>query len=490
MSGTLLSGPDRSATAGDANEQTRLGINRDQDLFRVRMEIEVNGNVNLLQDPLVRNSKKRMLPIEAKLALDYEERYLRPAGATADSEIIAAERHFHEATGTSRISRNDQEITLRHSVGDVIARRDELPETIYSNDDYLTHEEMDLLRTPIASTAIDALVPDQMMRAGEKVTLLSSDLASFFNLSAIASSDVQVELVAANAAEAKLQLRGKMHGSVSGVPTELKVVGKLTLDRKAGAVTWAAVAVHETREIGNAEPGFDVTATIRMVRKPLPSVQTLPQAPQRIAFDEPPPASRLLVTMASDHVGVEGLMDRRWRVMKDLPGEAVLRMIENDRSIAQLNLKPLPRLVEGKQLSLEQFQSNVEKTLGDRFGELIGSSEGMTEGGLRMLHVVVGGRVEGVPIQWIMMHLSDDSRRRVLATWTMDGQSVPLLAGSDTQLAASLRLTGDTGNTGQSDPDSGKNDKNLELSAAESGDEVESGAAVAELLSPSDVKSR
>ncbi len=487
FTGDSLSGfGSSSVAAADTTGGTRLSVNREQNLFRVRMEIEVKGNVNSVADPLVRGGKKQTLPLDAKLTLDYEERFLRPVAAARDSTIIAVERHFQEAVGTSKLSRTNQDITLRDSVHDVIARRDLLPETIYSQDDYLTHEEVDLLRTPIASTAIDALVPQQMMRPGEKARMLPADLASFFNLSSVASSEVEMEMVSATESEAKLQLRGKIDGSVSGVPTQLRVVGKLTLDRHVGSVTWAAIAIHETREIGNAEPGFDVTATIRMVRKPLSKVQTLPESPAKIAFDAMPPQDRLLVAMSSENVGVQGLMDRRWRVMKDLPGEAIMRMIENDQTIAQLNLKPLARLPEGHQLTLEAFQQDVQKTLGDRFGELIESREGLTDGGLRMLRVVVGGRVEGVPIQWIMMHLSDDNRHRVLATWTMDGDSVPQLAGSDIQLAASLQLTGDSKDSDKSDSALGKDSKNTELSAAETTDEVESKEAVAELNSPSD----
>lgn len=479
-----------SKAAAEFAEPTPLSVNRKQDLFRVRMEIDVLGNVNLVADPLVRDGKKRALPIEAKLALDYEERFLRPEGASIESDIIGVERHFHEAVGTSQLSRTEQKINLRESVDHVIARRDQLPETIYSDVDYLSHEEVDLLRTPIASTAIDRLIPEQVMKIGEKVAVNPSTLASVFNLSSVATTDVEVETMSVDAAEAKLQIRGKIDGSVSGVPTQLRIVGKLTLDRTAGAITWAAIAIHETREIGNAEPGFDVTATIRMVRKPLSGAEKLPAKPAKLAFDAPPPQDRLLVALSSDHVGAQGLVDRRWRVMKDLPGEAVLRMIDNDRSIAQLNLRPLPKLPEGEQLTLEAFEKDVRKTLGERFGEMLEASEGLTDGGLRMLRVVVGGRVEGVPIQWIMMHLSDDHRHRVLATWTMDSGNTSLLAGSDVQLAASMQLRDVASKAADKDSESAKKGKNLELSAAQSGHELESEATVAELLSPSDTKAR
>ena len=420
--------------------ETRLRVNLAQDLFRVRMEVEVKGNVNLAKDPMVPDSPKQVLPVTAEMKLDYEERYLRPAGATKDSEIIAAERHFVEATGESKLNHSTTQTKLRDSLTSVIARREELPEAIYSNDDYLTLDEVDLLRTPIASTAIDRLIPTSAMREGQKIAVSTQTLASVLNLTAVAGSDVQMELISSDSKQAKLQMRGKLDGSVAGVPTEIRILGKLTVDRSSNCVTWAAIAMHETREIGKAEPGFDVTATIRMIRKPLTRAQGLPRSSPSIDFNSKPPRERLLMTVASDSVGVSVLMDRRWKVMKDAPGEAILRMIENDRSIAQLNLRPLPRLGEGEQWTLAAFEQDVRRTLGDRFNELLQSEEKLSESGLRTLRVVASGQVQGLPIQWIMIHFSDDDRHRVVATFTMDGQSVPQLEGSDVQLAASMRL--------------------------------------------------
>ncbi|TWT93137.1 hypothetical protein [Neorhodopirellula pilleata] len=454
--------------AGDASAgESSLRVNRGRDLFRVRMQIDVKGNVNLAKDPMIPDSPKQVLPITGKISLDYEERYLRPEGATAESAIIVAERHYHEATGTSTLNRTTQATQLRDSLDSILARREQLPETIYSGDDYLTHEEVELLRTPVASCAIDSLVPTKTLRVGEKIEVASMTLASVFNLTAIAASDVQMELVSADAADAKLQMRGKIEGSVAGVPTQLHVLGKLTLDSTLQTVTWAAFAVHETREIGNAEPGFDVTATIRMIRKPLAKPERLPLIAAKVDFDQSPPRDRLLMNIGSDYVGVNALMDRRWRIMKDAPGEAILRMIENDRSIAQLNLRPLPRLAEGEQWTIEAFELDVKRKLGDRFGEILQSQTDLTESGLRMLRVVATGQVQGVPIQWIMMHFSDDEQHRVVATLTMDGESVPKLDGADVQLAASLQLANPRGNVAsgagehQSDEKSGQTGEKL-----------------------------
>ena len=118
----------------------------------------------------------------------------------------------------------------------------------------------------------------------------------------------------------------------------------------------------------------------------------------------------------------------------------MLRMIENDRSIAQCDLRPLASLAPGRQLTLEAFQQDVKKSLGGQLSQLIEADQRLSESGLRVLRVVAQGAVQGVPIQWVSLHFSDDSGRRVLATFTMDGDSVDEFAGSDVQLASTIRL--------------------------------------------------
>lgn len=147
----------------------------------------------------------------------------------------------------------------------------------------------------------------------------------------------------------------------------------------------------------------------------------------------------------------------------------------------------MPRLGEGEQWTLAAFERDVRRTLGDRFNELLQSEEKLSESGLRTLRVVASGQVQGVPIQWIMIHFSDDERHRVVATFTMDGQSVPQLDGSDVQLAASMRLI---------DPKSGGPKSGVAENAKDSGEKLgstestrlESNASLSgpEVKSPSD----
>lgn len=440
---TLAIGP--AAHAG--NDQTLTLTATDHDLFRVRITMEVEGNVNVPKNPLVSRTSAIRIPIKSGATFDYEERYARRGG-----EVPSLHRFYHQAQSDSRVNRGQSTIKLRPSVQETVIHRNALPEVIHATDDYFQREELDLLRIPASSAAVDAMLPTEAVKVGSTYQPSRQRIASLMNLSSVEASDVTAEVVAITDEDVKIQFRGKVDGSVDGVPTIIRTIGKLTFDRAAHTCTWLAMAIHETREIGIAEPGFDVAATIKMVRKPLEATMALPPKPRSIPAEAP--ADRLYVDLRSDELGISALMDRRWRVMSDLAGSAMMRMIDNDRSIAQCDFRSLVALEPGSEMSLEGLQNEVRQTLGEQLTELVEADQRQMGEGIRVLRVTANGAVQGVPIHWIMLHFSDASGRRVLATFTMEGDRRQAFGGSDAQLASSFRFLPQTGqaSSGESSP--------------------------------------
>ncbi len=99
------------------------------DLMRVRIEVDVKGNVKIAENPLVSNDTQKSFPITSKATLDYEERALRPSQADRKSEIVASERYYHTATSRSLLNKTTSEQSLRDSVRHTIVRRETLPES-------------------------------------------------------------------------------------------------------------------------------------------------------------------------------------------------------------------------------------------------------------------------------------------------------------------------------------------------------------------------
>ncbi len=194
--------------------------------------------------------------------------------------------------------------------------------------------------------------------------------------------------------------------------------------------------------IGKAEPGFDVAGTIKMVRSSISEPTALPVDPSTQTITTDVPDDRLLVDIHSGQLGFRVLMNRNWRMMTDIPGAAMMRMIDVEASVAQCDFRPLATLQAGQQWTLEAFQKDVQQTLGDQLTGLVGADQQVSDSGLRVMRVTARGSVAEVPIQWIVLHFSDDSGRRLLATFTMEGDNVDFFAASDDQLVSSLRLTG------------------------------------------------
>lgn len=412
-----------------------------RDLVRVRVELEAKGNVNVPKNSLVSRKSSIKLPIQTEALFDYEERYRRPEGSDRIGFVTAVERYYHEAESRSQLNQMETSQNLRDSVRETVVRRDRLPEVIYGVEDFFQRDELELLRLPVSSVAANELLPPEKVTVGSKYHPSAEVMNSVLNLTSVEATDVEAEVVSITDQAAKIQFRGKVDGSVDGVPTVIRVIAKLTFDRTVGTTTWLAMALHETREIGKAEPGFDIAATVKMIRKPLPSTIALAANPPAMDLAEAIPEDRLYVTLQSEQLGLTAVMDRRWRMMRDVPGAAMMRMIENDRSIGQCDFRTLTPLQSGEQWTLQAFQSDVQNILGEQLDEFVEADEQVSQSGMRVLRVVANGAVEGVPIRWVLLHLSDGAGGRVLATFTMEGQNIDAFAGSDMQLAGTLRFT-------------------------------------------------
>lgn len=444
-----------------------------QDLTRVRIEIDVKGNVKVPDDALTSREARKTFPVTSKAVLDYEERALRPEGADPASEVVVAERYYHDASSKSVLNKTASEQTLRPELRHTIVRRELLPETIYSQENFFTHGELSLLKSPVSSVTANLFLPGESVIEGDRYEIDRDALCSVLNLTSVDSGKVESTVIEVSEQAVRFKIEGDIEASVDGVSTRQRMIGKMTYDRKFKTCTWLAMAIHETRDISRSEPGFDLTATIRMVLRPMNGPVALPPEPARVDFEDRIPRDRMYVELQSRQLGVGTMMDRRWRMINDAPGSAVMRLIDSDVSIAQCNLRPLVALPEGKTWTLERFEADVRQTLGEKLTRLVQRDQRVSAQGLQVLRVVADGETQGVPIRWIMMHVSDEAGRRVQATFTMSGDQVEAFAGNDAQFADSLRFLDDA------DVHDGKSDE--ENSLAELKTESAAGSATPSL---------
>ena len=401
-------------------------------LFRVRVEMDVEGNVNVPRNALVSKEKATQYPLKATSVLDWEERIL---GFGDDRTAAAAERYFHEGRSVA----GKREMKLRDQSQQVLVRRMGDEWVTYSRDAYLSGQELELLELPASSLAVDGLLPSSPVAQGDTYQPSKELLVKLLSLASIEETDVVGVIDTLDDKQAKIHFKGKVQGSIGGVPTVIDLVGKMVFDRQTASTSWLALAIRESREIGKSKPGFEVAATVKMIRKPLDAPARLSLIPPA-SPDGPVPPERLFCELSSTAVGFSCLMDRRWTMMADAPGASMMRMIDSDRGIGQCDLRPAGKMAAGTQLTMSAFITETQQSLGKRMGQLLESKEEVNGAGLRVLKVAIQGAVEGVPVQWIFLHFSDDSGRRVIATMTVASSDLDAFAGADVQLASSFRF--------------------------------------------------
>lgn len=407
----------------------------DENLFRVRVEMDLKGNVNLARNELVSRERDRQIPIAYRSVIDFEERLFR-GNADNGQPLTGARRYYHEALSEGKTASTPQRIELRDSARHVATHLGSGRSVTYATQAYLTHEELDLLEIPVNSLAIDAMLPADAIAVGETYAVPATAVGRMLDIDAVQDSDIEGRLAGLDADTARLEFKGTVQGSVAGVPTMIDLAGKISFDLNSRTCSWVAMAIRERREIGKAEPGFEISATIKMIRKPLETAVAVGEQP----LAEKPPAAQLLVNLYSSPGRYGVLMDRHWQMIRQSQSLSRLRMVEEDRDIAQCDVRHLPPLKPGAQLTVEALQADVQRSLGDQFSEFLKVSEQVNSSELRIVRLHAIGAVQGVPVQWVFAHCSDDSGRRILATFTMAAENVEQFAGADEQFVHSLRF--------------------------------------------------
>ncbi|QDV71712.1 hypothetical protein Poly24_54510 [Rosistilla carotiformis] len=403
-------------------------------LYRVRITVGVEGNAKVPKSDLTVDAT-RQLPVKAESVIDYEERLHRDRDGIAQ----AAQRYYYEATTKGQVQTNDHASGLRDEARHAVMHIAETRSVVYAAQTQLTVEELELLKVPVNSLAIDRLLPNKSLRVNETWEIDETVLATLFDMDAVQKSAVVATLVSFDDAAAKAQLLGTVSASVDGVPTSIQLRGKLTYDRKLRSVSWLALAVREDRELGKAEPGFEIAAQIRVIRQAIDKPNAVHQG-EAVDLAIKPTQDKLLIDIHSVPGGFSVFCDRGWRMIHQNDHFTQLRLIDNDRVITQCDVRSMPQLKDGHQLTLEAFQEDIQRTLGDRFGELLEAEEKVTGGGLRLLRVVAQGAVEKIPVQWIYLHFSNDEGRRSAAIFTLADQQVEAFGGGDHQFAEGFRF--------------------------------------------------
>lgn len=403
---------------------------------RSKIVMELEGELRLRAPTPKNEDDVRTAEVKAKSTLDYFERI-----AFSSSQLAGAARSYVEAKSENWISGNASSLELRPDCADTKMFRTAGNWQQYCDSKPLDRREVELLHSPINSGALELMLPTDPAKPDSEWKIDTEAACTLFNLEAVHSSSLKARITKVEKGVATVLIQGELDATANSVPAQLSIDGNYQV--KAGSqcafITWVGIVIKETREISESEPGFTITARIRLLRKESPS-EIITSAEQLRKLAQTDDASRWLVRLQSTAGRYSMLADRGWHTHIDSGEEAVLRLVDNNTIIAQCSIARMPKLAEGAQLTLEGWQADIKKALGENFDQFLESQERLTSGKLRLLRTVVAGMAEDVPIQWVYNHLSDDEGRRVAMIYTMGGNVTDKFGAADEQMTSSFEF--------------------------------------------------
>lgn len=406
--------------------------------IRSRLILELDGKLRIAEPDKTKKSPERTAEVKAKSTLDYEDFV---AFNESTSLPAAAARKYTEASVETWVAGHATSQSLRSECYQVkVARHNGIWQQ-YCESEPLTTREVELLQSPINSLIIDQLLPEEPVQPLTKWKISEQVATELFGLDAVHVCSLEAQITQIENGVATIEFSGDLEASTQSVATRLSISGNLQaeLASKSAIVTWAGLVIKEKREISETEPGFEITARVRLIRKEsdAPATTDIQQLLKIAQSDDP---ARWYLQLQSINGRYRMLADRRWKTIIDSGDEAILRLIQNNKVIAQCNVTRLPKLEPGRQLTVAGLQADIQRSLDKHFGSFVESSERVTPNGLRLVRAVVAGSSSDVPVQWVYAHLSNDSGRRVALVFTMSGEDAEAFAVADDQMLSSFEL--------------------------------------------------
>lgn len=403
----------------------------------VTVSLEVGGEFVVADD----KGRELRLPMSVVAKGAYREHLLAwPAEASEETEAARSLRQYSEATATIKGEDLGSDVTLPADVRLIVAELSPEGAALAGLDQPLTREQFDLLNFMGNTLAVDRLLPNKTVAESDGWDHDAAAMGDLLGMDHVAVCEVRSVVTGEESRQVKIRLAGTVHGTIDGAATEMELRGAYLYHLDAGRITKFNLTVKEIRKAGEVTPGLDVSAKLTLVAAPAAGdASPLDQASIERAQEKSSPELRQLLVDAPGR-GYRFCHDVSWFVTAEARELMSLRELERGDLVAHCNVTTMPPRSPEKPLTLEAFQQDVEKALGEKLKEIDAATEWETPTGCQCLGVFANGMVEDVPVQWRYYHLSDAAGRQATIAVTVEQSLLERFADGDRPLVDSMTL--------------------------------------------------
>ncbi len=418
---------EKSAPPNQTNQKYQIQNGRKVgSLDRVTAKLEVGGDLIFSTGDKIDRAKMSVVG-----QIVYDEKTLETSPDFAGKTVAA--RYYHNADAVIKVEKEGKKPVLRdqrHLIGAVV---DGNRRTLFSPEGPLTREELELIDLQANSLLLDRLLPKGKIGVGETWKPTNALLATLLGVDEVQTSDVQCQLANVDAQSFLFEMQGEVDGLVAGIMTQIELKAKYRFLKKRNRIDWLGMLIKETRDVGHVGSGLDVVAKLDLKVAPLANSESLSDALlAEIDWNPDPEATPLCFEPKKGQWRF--LHDQAWHQTGSSDQVGVLRMIDQGELIAQCNVTTLPQVDAGKIVSLEAYQEEIKKTLGDQFGQFVYAGQKANDHDYRVMQVTVDGTVSEIPIRWHYYLIANKHGQQVAFTFTVEQDLVERMGPADRPL--------------------------------------------------------
>ncbi len=427
----LLAGLAMTTSARGAG-QALVSARKPGDIDRVSVTLEVGGTLKLVGDEGV-----QQLKMTASGTAKYHEKLFH--GAQPKREKLRVLRDYQEAKATIQVNERTTTPSLRPERASIVVAGHEQGLQLFGVDGPLTRDELELIELPCNTAILDELLPAKGVKAGDEWEHSPELAAALLGLDAAGISDLKSKLMKIEGTAATIELNGQVQGAIKGVTTKIDVKARYKFDLKAHRVTWLGLLLKEARSIGHVGPGMDVTAKLQVTIEPNVKHEKLIAVQDAEALKELEPEYAMLEYEPPRGV-YRLLYDRRWHVMTDEPNLVAMRLIDRGELLAQAKVSTPVGASHDQVATIQAFQQEIQKTLGEEFGQFAEATTTENSLGVVTHRVIVHGVVSELPIEWRYYLLVSPAGKQVVVAFTLEQEQTERFGGADDALVDSLEF--------------------------------------------------
>lgn len=394
-------------------------------------------------------TKSQKHPLTANARYRFRERRLPPGGR--DAAALRAIREFETAQLTNSISGRDTQIILPASQRIAVSAGDLTGVHSYCPTAMMSRETLDLLELPGDPLALTALLPSGEVEAGAKWKPNDWAVQMLASVDAVQKQEMNCELVSVKGSNATISFTGSVLGQRYGANTDVQLSGELTFQIEQKLISSARVNYTVKANIGTVSPGIDAKVESVVTRE-------LASAPGKLtnalieATPISPPAGTESLVFDAEPWKVQMVHSRSWHLFQAvLEGNSqvvIFRLMESGSLLCQCNVARIPSAAPGKTAPLDQFEADIQTSLGKRFKAMRKREQIPAEDGRIIHRVIAEGQnslvkdkeaVE-VPMQWNYYIVTAPTGEQLSFVFAIEPQLVEQLADRDLELVQSVRF--------------------------------------------------